>query len=171
MMKRLLLVLTVLLSCVGCDQGTKMAAKAYLPEAERIVLLGGTLRLEMARNYGAFLSLGETLPDTSRAVVLTAGVAIVLASLLAYCLWSASTNPFVVPALALVVGGGLSNLLDRLVYGGYVLDFLNIGIGPVRTGIFNVADMFIMAGAIGLALSGTLHQERSAAHGARPHSD
>jgi signal peptidase II len=39
----------------------------------------------------------------------------------------------------------MSNLADRMAIGS-VIDFLNVGIGPVRTGIFNVADMAIMAG-------------------------
>lgn len=51
-------------------------------------------------------------------------------------------------ALSLFIGGGTSNLLDRLLHGGYVVDFINIGIGPVRTGIFNVADVAISLGMI-----------------------
>jgi len=55
------------------------------------------------------------------------------------------------PRLALVgvslfVAGGASNLLDRIVY-GTVIDFIHVGVGPLRTGIFNVADMAIMLGA------------------------
>ena len=45
--------------------------------------------------------------------------------------------------LVLFVAGGLSNLVDRIAIGS-VIDFLNIGIGPIRTGIFNVADVAIM---------------------------
>ena len=41
--------------------------------------------------------------------------------------------------------GGISNMIDR-VLSGAVIDFMNIGIGNLRTGIFNVADMAIMAG-------------------------
>lgn len=48
--------------------------------------------------------------------------------------------------MALFLGGGVSNLLDRLIH-GTVIDFMNVGIGPLRTGIFNVADMAIMLGA------------------------
>ena len=49
-------------------------------------------------------------------------------------------------AVVLLLAGGIGNLIDRLFHGGLVIDFLNVGIGPVRTGIFNVADMAIMAG-------------------------
>jgi len=49
--------------------------------------------------------------------------------------------------LTLFVGGGVSNWLDRFFH-GTVVDFLNIGIGPIRTGVFNVADVAIMCGAV-----------------------
>ena len=50
--------------------------------------------------------------------------------------------------LLLVASGGLGNLLDRLLNKGAAIDFLNIGIGSIRTGIFNVADVLIIGGAI-----------------------
>ena len=49
--------------------------------------------------------------------------------------------------LAIFVAGGLSNWIDRLLRGS-VVDFLNVGIGPWRTGVFNVADVAILAGAV-----------------------
>jgi signal peptidase II len=60
------------------------------------------------------------------------------------------------PALfgvALFVAGGASNLLDRITY-GKVIDFMNVGLGPLRTGIFNVADMAIMLGAAIVVVAG-----------------
>jgi signal peptidase II len=47
--------------------------------------------------------------------------------------------------LALYLAGGASNLVDRVVRGS-VIDFMNVGVGPLRTGIFNVADVAILAG-------------------------
>ena len=49
-------------------------------------------------------------------------------------------------ALALFIAGGASNWFDR-VSAGRVVDFMNVGIGWLRTGIFNVADVAIMLGA------------------------
>jgi signal peptidase II len=54
--------------------------------------------------------------------------------------------------LALLCGGGLANWLDRLLNGGAVTDFVSFGVGWLRTGIFNVADVAIMAGAALLLL-------------------
>lgn len=158
MLKRLVLILVVLVACVGCDQSTKLVAKTYLPETERVSLLGGSVRLEIARNYGAFLSLGASIPQSWRTGLFSAGVAAVLVALFVYALLSNSSNPFVVPALGMIVGGGASNLIDRLSYDGYVLDFLNVGVGSVRTGIFNLADVFILAGVTLLIFHEWLHK-------------
>jgi signal peptidase II len=48
--------------------------------------------------------------------------------------------------MVLVAAGGAGNLVDRIVRDGRVIDFMNLGLGPVRTGIFNMADVQIMAG-------------------------
>jgi signal peptidase II len=154
--KRLLLILGILFSCVGCDQATKSLAKTYLSEGQPIILLGDTVRLELARNYGAFLSLGSALGESSRGLLLSATVGLVLTALLVYLFVSRPQNPLVGVSIALVVGGGVSNLVDRLRYGGYVVDFLNVGIGSLRTGIFNVADMAIMVGVVLWAFSDRL---------------
>jgi signal peptidase II len=146
--KRLILIFAILFSCVGCDQATKSVAKAYLSETQTIVLLGDTVRLQLAKNYGAFLSLGASIGEASRGALMSVVVGLVLAALLAYLFVSKPENPIIGMAVALIVGGGVSNLIDRLRYGGYVVDFLNVGIGPLRTGIFNVADMAIMVGVV-----------------------
>src|ERR671913_2145152 len=104
--KRLLLIFTLLISCVGCDQTSKSVAKAYLSETQAISLLGGSVRLQVAKNYGAFLSLGDSLPASWRSGLLLGGVSLVLACLLAYSLLSKAVTPFSISAIALVVGGG-----------------------------------------------------------------
>jgi signal peptidase II len=159
--KRLLVILAILFSCVGCDQATKSVAKAYLSETHTVVLLGDTVRLELAKNYGAFLSLGASIGEASRGKLMSVVVGLVLAALLAYLFISKPENPIVSVAVALIVGGGVSNLIDRLRYGGYVVDFLNVGIGSLRTGIFNVADMAIMVGVFLWVFSDKLWVKKS----------
>ena len=56
-------------------------------------------------------------------------------------------------AMVLIAAGGMGNLVDRVLRDGRVIDFMNLGLGPVRTGIFNVADVQIMVG-LGLLLLG-----------------
>ena len=67
---------------------------------------------------------------------------------------------------ALMVAGGTSNLMDRISY-GMVIDFMNVGIGPVRTGIFNVADMAIMVGVGIVVLDRYLSDRPSPSQSAR----
>ena len=148
-------ILAILFSTVGCDQATKTIAKTYLSDTQRVVLLGDTLRLELAWNYGALLSLGSSLGESSSGMLLSILVALVVGSLLVYLFVFKPQNPIVAASIALIAGGGVSNLIDRVRY-GYVVDFLNVGIGPLRTGIFNVADMAIMAGVVLWAFSDRL---------------
>lgn len=78
-----------------------------------------------------------------------AGVVLAGAVLLALRL---QRSPRRLASLALVVGGGLSNWIDRAIHGS-VVDFMNVGFGGLRTGIFNVADVAIVAGAAILLFS------------------
>jgi signal peptidase II len=110
------------------------------------------LRLQLAANTGAFLSLGASLSEKLRYAIFTAGPAALLTGLLGVALLARRLDPWRIIALALIAGGGVSNLLDRVIDAGRVTDFLNVGIGSLRTGIFNVADMAISAGAILLML-------------------
>jgi len=51
-----------------------------------------------------------------------------------------------------IIGGGLGNLFDRLLYDFHVVDFINFGIGSLRTGILNVADMSVTFGVFFLVI-------------------
>jgi hypothetical protein len=65
----------------------------------------------------------------------------------------AKWNMRLVNFVALVLAGGIGNLIDRVLHDGLVTDFLNLGIGSIRTGIFNVADMALTTGALVLVLA------------------
>ncbi len=146
---RLIVVATVLLGCVGCDQATKIVARTYLDGAPTASYFHDTLRLTYAENPGAFLSIGASLPKPVRTAIFQGIVAaITLALLAASLLWRRISNLQVI-ALALLAASGLGNLIDRLLYDGRVTDFLNLGVGQLRTGIFNIADV---AGVIGALL-------------------
>lgn len=166
--RRLFLVLLVIATCIVCDQATKLIAKRYLQPGAIFSFAGDMFRLQYAENTGAFLSLGSSLPESWRHITFTVLVGIFLAALLLYTIFSGTLPPSQFFCLSLLCGGGLSNLIDRIVYDGRVVDFLNVGIGPLRTGIFNVADMAITAAAILLALDALRQpaEKRAAAKGA-----
>jgi signal peptidase II len=145
---RLALVAGVLLSSVGCDQMVKTLARNSLAASPPVSLLADCVRLELAQNRGAFLSLGESLPLAARYLLFVVVVAGALALTLAYTLRLRGARPAQLVALSLLTGGGLGNLIDRILHDGAVVDFVSVGIGPLRTGIFNVADAAITLGVL-----------------------
>lgn len=146
--KRTLIILCVLLVCVGCDQVTKTVAKQRLPKSGVIRLLNDTLRLQYTENPGAFLSFGANISEKERYWVFTLSAGFFLSGMLIYLFMTRNLNQNQTIALSLVLGGGLGNLIDRIFNEGRVVDFMNIGIGSLRTGVFNVADIAITLGII-----------------------
>jgi signal peptidase II len=144
----------VLVVCVGCDQAVKHVAEQWLAGTAGISLLGGAVRFELVANPGAFLSLGAKLPEAVRHVLLIGLVPVLLAGLGWAVLRASGVTRAQVAAFALVAGGGLANWLDRLANDGAVTDFVSLGLGPLRTGIFNVADLAIVAGLVALLAAG-----------------
>jgi signal peptidase II len=145
---RYLVVVLTLCCCVGCDQVSKSAARAFLAPGVTRSLFADSLRFQLVNNPGSFLSLGASLPENLRFMIFTGAVALLLLGLVCAALFARRLDRIRFVALTLVAGGGLSNLIDRLLFDGRVTDFLNVGLGSLRTGIFNVADMTILAGAL-----------------------
>jgi len=112
-------------------------------------LLGDWLRVTLAYNPGAALNL--SLGDASRVVFGTIAATAVVALLLLYRR-TPPTARLRAAALALVAGGALGNLLDRLRSPLGVIDFIDVGIGDARFWTFNVADMGVVVGALLLAM-------------------
>ena len=148
---RLVLVIAIG-ATIGCDRVTKHVAATTLSEAPRRSFFADTFRLEYAENTGAFLGLGADWPRSLRTTVFGVGNGLLLVAL-AVVAWRGRWPRRALLGVALFVAGGASNLLDRITY-GMVIDFMNVGIGSLRTGIFNVADMAIMLGAGILVLEG-----------------
>jgi signal peptidase II len=144
--RRFVLVAVMVITCVGCDQTTKTLARDNLQGRAAASFFDDALRLQYVENPGAFLSLGESLPHRLRTALLIVSAGAVLAALLLYAFLATAIGPLQIVALSLICGGGIGNLIDRIRFDGYVTDFMNMGIGPIRTGIFNVADVALMGG-------------------------
>lgn len=159
--QRLTLVILTLLATIGCDQATKQIAIGTLKGTPPQVYLGGFFRLEYIENPGAFLGLGGAASDSLRFWILTVVVGAAMVWVIVNLF--RKTMPLgTVIALSLLAGGGVSNLLDRMFRTeGRVVDFLNVGIGPVRTGIFNVADVAIMIGVAMLLIASVTWEKRA----------
>ncbi len=159
-LKRLPLFLGVFVAQLVLDQWTKQLATAHLKGVPRHSWLGDTLRLEYATNDGAFLSLGGNLPPTARFWLLTVGVGGLLLALSIYALVSVKLHNLEVAGYALIASGGFSNWVDRARFDGSVVDFMNMGLGSLRTGVFNVADLAIIAGIVVLFLHGSAEEKK-----------
>ena len=143
---RLGLVILILISCTSCDQMTKSYAKESLAFSPPISLLSDSIRIEYTENHGAILGLGANLPHQVRFLFFVVMASLLVALTLVFAINTHSLNLKQLVGLSLVAGGGMGNLLDRILNDGAAIDFIRLGIGPVRTGIFNIADLAIVAG-------------------------
>lgn len=136
---------------ISCDRVTKEMAKEQLKNQEPLSYFHDTIRLEYVENTGAALSLGDNLTKRTSFWLLSILPLIFLIALFAFTIKNVAKMSFMkIFSLALVFSGGISNVIDRILYQRHVTDFINLGIQNIRTGIFNIADVCISAGAIGL---------------------
>jgi len=143
-----LLILLVFLPLVGCDRYTKDQAVSLLKGQELLSFLNGFFSLTYHENTGGMLSLGADLSDELRVILFTFLVGLVLVGGLIYMLIKPMDKYSFTVGL-LILAGGFGNLYDRAVNDGRVVDFMLLQIGPLKTGVFNVADIAIMAGLFG----------------------
>lgn len=152
MKNKYVLMAVIALLSIAIDQYTKVLATLYLMnnpalDTPKLSWLNDFFVLTYSINHGAFLGLGHNLPEGIRNLIFSGLVGIFLVGFSIYALRNKNMTPIQNIACALVLSGGFSNLYDRLTNNGGVVDFMNMGFGNLlRTGIFNVADMAIMAG-------------------------
>jgi len=134
---------------IGCDQVTKGLAKNHLIEGDTNSYLNDTFRLIYVQNTGAALGLGDDLPPRFGFWLLGILPLLILSGLFFYAMKNARTlGPMKLLSFCLIFGGGIGNIFDRLMYNRHVTDFMNIGVGNIRTGIFNFADVCVTLGVI-----------------------
>jgi signal peptidase II len=150
--RKIAIIVAIVAAVLVVDLASKEWAQRTLPAQDTWHGPGDVIRIGYVENTGVFLSLGHALSPTVRFWLFVVGVAVVLATLLVLTLWDHRFHMPEVIAVAAIVGGGIGNLVDRVQLDGSVRDFLNVGIGQLRTGIFNVADMAITFGGIALLL-------------------
>ncbi len=140
----------MILGLILLDQLSKLWAIATLKNAPMLSWAWDTFRITYAENRGAFLSLGSQLPAHLRFTLMVVINGIVLLALTTFLFFNKELPRIYRIVLGVILAGGIGNLIDRVCYSGIVIDFLNIGIGPIRSGIFNLADVWVTAGVIGL---------------------
>ena len=150
---RLVLAFIILLITVGADQIAKVIAQRQLASTPPIFLANGALQLFYIQNQGAFLSPGANMPAAARFIIFVLLGSVLVAGVFYLIAREESLDGLQVAALSLLASGGVGNLLDRLLHNGQVVDFMRIEVGIFHTGVFNVADVAIMAGVFAILLS------------------
>jgi signal peptidase II len=131
------------------DQLTKAWLTSFLAPGERVEVIGEYLRLVHSQNSGALFGLFQ-----DQAILF----GIVSVGVVAGIVWfhhSSGRNTLLSVALGLLLGGALGNMADRFRI-GYVVDFVDVGIGGLRFYTFNVADSAISLSILLLLVSAFL---------------
>jgi signal peptidase II len=100
--------------------------------------------LVLVYNYGASFSFLATSGGWQ--VVLFSAIAVIAVAVCSYLIYKHTRETLFCLALALIMGGAIGNLFDRIIY-GYVIDFLDFHYQHWHWPAFNVADMAIVGGA------------------------
>ncbi|GGM29879.1 signal peptidase II [Pseudomonas asuensis] len=133
---------------VALDQWVKLLALETLQSQS--FRFGGSfawLDIVLSFNPGAFLSLGAGFNQDIKQLIFIFGVAVGVIFAISWALLRWTANPVKAIAVYFIALGGASNLLDRLLRNGHVVDYLVLNLSSLHTGVFNIADIAIMAGA------------------------
>lgn len=148
----------ILTACViAADQITKLIVASRLPFARPVEIIGDFLRFTYVKNPAVAFSLGRNLSADIQQYLFFILPLLVLVGITIYYFTSRELTIGQRWALAAIFGGGLSNLLDRMIRSGGVVDFIDVkfyGIfGLLRWPIFNVADSTVVIAGLFLIIT------------------
>jgi len=140
-----ILIFAIIFLNIGCDQISKNIVRKKVEYNANITLIDNFLTLTKIENSGAFLSLGDSLPTVLKTLfLLILPIAALLYGVI-YVLTKRGLSKINIFGICCVIGGGIGNIYDRLLYGS-VTDFLHMNFFIFQTGIFNMADVSVMVG-------------------------
>ncbi len=138
-MKRFLWLLPIA-AVIGLDQLTKWLAVAYLKAIDTVPIIKNALHLTYLENRGAAFGILKNHRWVFM-VVSTLAIVAIIAVMLAY--YKKLYDPLLYVGLAFIAGGGIGNMIDRILL-GYVVDFIDFRL--IDFAVFNVADSFVCVG-------------------------
>jgi signal peptidase II len=153
---RILLVVGVAAAVFVIDRVTKEWVSENIPIGTARPVVGDYVRIVHAQNTGAAFGL---LPERTTLLSVLSVVAVL--AIVYYYRQIASNSALVSATLGMQLGGAFGNLLDRITQ-GYVVDFVDVGVGDVRFWAFNVADSSIVVGIILVTLALWYEEHRAA---------
>ncbi len=149
MSRRSIFILATIIGTIALDQITKVWVRANVElYTEKRPIIGEYFTLMNVENKGAFLGMGSELNTTLRIILLMILPVVVLGFVLRYVFKDKNLDNWSLFAFSAIIGGGVANVFDRIVF-KKVTDFWFIDLGdPFKTGVFNVADVFVTTGMI-----------------------
>ena len=150
---RYLLITIIVLLSISFDQISKIWVRNNFQSYSEKSIIGDVFTLIKVENTGAFLGMGSELSEIPRILLLIILPVIVLISITLYTYIDKSLDKLSIIGFSLIIGGGIANIFDRIVFGS-VTDFLYIILGGIfKTGIFNIADLSVTTGMILILIS------------------
>lgn len=150
---RYILISTIVSLSIAFDQFSKVWVRNNFENYSEKNLIGEFFTLIKVENTGAFLGMGSELSEIPRILLLIVLPVVVLISITIYTYIEKTLDKISIIGFSLIIGGGIANIFDRIVYGS-VTDFLYINLGGIfKTGIFNIADLSVTTGMILILIS------------------
>lgn len=159
-LKRNLLIVLLIVFNITIDQISKIWVRANFEYREIKSLIGDKFIMQYVENKGAFLGMGSDMSPTLKLIFLLILPTLVLGYVIYYIIKTKELDRLSLIAFCCIIGGGIANVFDRIVY-KQVTDFFFIDLGGVfKTGIFNFADLSVTTGMIMLLLSGVFNTKK-----------
>ena len=150
---RYLLITILVFLSITFDQISKIWVRNNFESYSEKSIIGDVFTLIKVENTGAFLGMGSELSEIPRILLLIILPVVVLISITLYTYIDKTLDKLSIIGFSLIIGGGIANIFDRIVFGS-VTDFLYINLGGIfKTGIFNIADLSVTTGMILILIS------------------
>lgn len=151
--KRNSLITIIIFFSIVFDQVSKFWIRNNFDSYIEHSIIADIFTLIKVENTGAFLGMGSELSEIPRILLLIVLPVIVLISITIYTFIDKSLDKISIIGFSLIIGGGIGNIFDRIVYGS-VTDFLYLNFGGIfKTGIFNIADFSVTTGMVMILIS------------------
>lgn len=159
-MNRNLFITLLIVFNIAIDQISKVIVRSTLTFQKTVDIIGDYFQLIWVENKGAFLGMGSDMNPTLRLIFLLIIPTLVLGYVVYYIVKTKELDRISLIAFCCIIGGGIANVFDRIVF-GKVTDFFFIDLGGVfKTGIFNIADLSVTTGMFMLLFSGVFTKKK-----------
>jgi signal peptidase II len=143
--------LVLVVAILALDRWTKFLIQSRFDLDDSVSVIDGFFNITYVQNTGVAFGIFSSVSLPAKSILLSAFAGLAVVLVITYSLRTPLQNRLLHTALALILGGALGNLYDRIAY-GYVVDFLEFYIRNYHWPSFNIADSAISAGVVLLAI-------------------